>query len=155
MGTLGITVTSVLLVMSFLTWSPLASNADSSTQEATAWQIIMTLDTTDSFLAHKSVFSRGNFVLITATVNNVAAEPLSNIHILLTIYDSNNVPIFFAASIMSLDVGGRTSSTMSWLLASNLSPGTFGAEVIVLTDFLASGGHFIPYGAGVVAFTVT
>jgi len=122
---------------------------------ATRAHVTINLLSTDTNGNAKSQFARGETVLIKVVVNNDGTVSLSNVHILLTIFDSNNAPIFFGISITSLNSGGQQVLLLGTPLASTLPTGTFSGQVIVLTDFLASGGSYIPDGSGTVMFSVT
>jgi hypothetical protein len=98
---------------------------------------------------------RSETVLVKILVNNDGIFSLDNIHVLLTIYDPNNVPIFFGISIISLNQGQQQTQLLGLPLGSTLPVGTFRGEIVVLTAFLASGGHYIPDGSGAVTFVVT
>lgn len=117
--------------------------------------VTITLSATDSTGNPKSAFSRGETVLVKIVVANDGNLPLDNAHILLTIYDPNNVPIFFGISVVSLNAGQQQTQLLGMPLGSTLSAGTFRGEVVVLTDFLTSGGHYVPDGSGAVTFVVT
>jgi virginiamycin B lyase len=119
------------------------------------FHVTISLSSTDTNGTLKSQFVRGETVLIRILVSNDGATSLANVHILLTIYDSNNVPIFFGISITNLNAGAQQILFLGTPLASTLPTGTFSAQVIVLTDFLASGGSYIPDGSGTVTFSVT
>jgi len=117
--------------------------------------VTITLSTTDSNGNPKSAFTRGETVLVKVQVNNDGTFSLDNIHILLTIYDPNNVPIFFGISIISLNQGQQQTQLLGLPLGSTLPAGSFRGEIVVLTAFLASGGHYVPDGSGAVTFVVT
>ena len=117
--------------------------------------VTINLSTTDSNGNPKSAFTRGETVLVKITVTNDGTLSLSNVHILLTIYDPNNVPIFFGISIASLNAGQQQTQLFGTPLGSTLPAGTFRGEVVALSDFLASGGHYVPDGSGAVTFVVT
>jgi hypothetical protein len=117
--------------------------------------VTITLSTTDPNGNAKSAFARGETVLVKVLVNNDGDFSLDNIHILLTIYDPNNVPIFFGISIISLSLGQQQTQFLGLPLASTLPAGTFRGEIVVLTAFLASGGHYVPDGSGAVTFVVS
>lgn len=117
--------------------------------------VTISLATTDSNGNPESSFSRGQNVLVKVVVTNDGSTSLTNIYVLLTVYDSNNAPIFFGISINSIASGQQTQILIGTTLVSSLPTGTFNAQVIVLTNFLAHGGTYVPDGAGTISFLVT
>lgn len=114
----------------------------------------MSLSTTDASGNQTSTFTRGQNAYVKVVVTNDGATSLNNVYVLLTIYDSNNAPVFFGTSIISLPSGQQSQTLFGWNLPANILTGTYQAQVVVLTNSLAAGGHFIPDGAGTLTFSV-
>ena len=134
---------------------PTHTNFPASNDVTGRTHVTISLSTTDSNGNPKSAFTRGETVLVKVTVTNDGTFALSNVHIMLTIYDPKNVPIFYGISIASLNAGQQQTQLLGTPLGSTLPAGTFKGEVVALSDFLASGGHYVPDGSGAVTFTVT
>jgi hypothetical protein len=114
----------------------------------------LTLSTTDPDGNPKSEFRRGEAVAAKITVRNDGGARIGGAHILATFYDSNNVPVSFSFDILDLGVGEERTSIKGFTLSPSAAIGTYRVEVIVLTDFLANGGVYIPDGNGSSEFQV-
>jgi hypothetical protein len=115
----------------------------------------LTLSTTDPDGNPKSEFRRGEAVAAKITVRNDGGARIGGAHILATFYDSNNVPVSFIFDIVDLEIGEERTSIKGFTLSPSAATGTYRVEVIVLTDFLANGGVYIPDGNGSIDFQVT
>jgi uncharacterized protein YfaS (alpha-2-macroglobulin family) len=118
------------------------------------FHVSLTLSTTDPDGNPKSEFRRGEAVAAKITVRNDGGARIGGAHILATFYDSNNVPVSFSFDILDLGVGEERTSIKGFTLSPSAAIGTYRVEVIVLTDFLANGGVYIPDGNGSSEFQV-
>jgi hypothetical protein len=119
------------------------------------FHVSLTLSTTDPDGNPKSEFKRGEAVAAKVTVRNDGGVGIGSAHILVTFYDSNNVPISFSFDIVDLGINEERTSIKGFTLTSSAATGTYRVEVIVLTDFIANGGVYIPDGNGSIEFQVT
>jgi PKD repeat protein len=119
------------------------------------FHVSLTLHSTDPEGNPKSSFRRGESPSVKLVVKNDGGSDITKAHILITFYDSNNVPVSFAIDIVDLGIGEERTSIRGFTLSSSAAIGTYKAEVIVLTDFIANGGVYIPDGNGSIDFQVT
>jgi outer membrane protein assembly factor BamB len=117
--------------------------------------VSLTLSMTDPDGKPKSEFRRGETVTVKITIRNDGEVGIGSAHILATFYDSNNVPVSFSFDIVDLGVNEERTSIKSFTLTPSAATGTYRVEVIVLTDFIANGGVYIPDGNGSIEFQVT
>jgi hypothetical protein len=116
--------------------------------------VTLQLSTTDANGKLTSSFTGGGTVLVRAVLINDGSVPLNNAYLLISIYDSNNVPIFTGVSVTSLNVGQQVRVSLGPTLPATVVTGTYLVQVIVLTSFLNAGGVPVPGGVGAVTFTV-
>jgi len=93
-------------------------------------------------------------MLVQAIVTNDGSVPLNNAYLLISIYDSNNVPIFTGVAVTSLNVGQQSKISLGPTLPATAATGTYLVQAIALTAFLNAGGVPVPGGVGAVTFTV-
>jgi hypothetical protein len=119
------------------------------------FHVSLTLHSTDPEGNPKSSFRRGESPSVKLVVKSDGGSDITKAHILITFYDSNNVPVSFSFDIVDLGIGEERTSIKGFTLSPSAATGTYRVEVIVLTDFIANGGVYIPDGNGSIDFQVT